>query len=81
MEKIAGLNFHSFNFNPTEVFMEILLRFLSQKSLLLMSSTYIHGKTFTVLLITTKNENHGNVSPFMVYMLYSARNKDLKLVG
>ena len=51
-ERFAALNFQGFN--PTEVFAEILSRFLSQKYLLLMSSTYIHGKTFAVLLITTK---------------------------
>ena len=52
-EKIfAGLNFHGFN--PTEVFAEILSCFLSQKCLLLNSSTYIHGNTSAVLLITVK---------------------------
>ena len=51
-ERFAGLNFCGFN--PTEVFTEILSRFLSQKCLLLMSSTYIHGKTFAVLLIAAK---------------------------
>ena len=51
-ERFAGLNFHGFN--PTEVFAEILSCFLRQKYLLLMSSTYIHGKTFAVFLITAK---------------------------
>ena len=52
MEKFAGLNFCGFN--PTEVFVEILSHFLTQKCLLLKSGTYIHGKTFTVLFLTTK---------------------------
>ena len=52
MEKLAGLNFRSFN--PTEIFAEIPLRFLSQKCLLLKRGTYIHGKTFAVLLKTAK---------------------------
>ena len=52
MEKFAGLKFCSFN--PTKVFVEILLHFLSQKCLLLMSSTYTHGLTFMVLLKTAK---------------------------
>ena len=51
-EKITGLNFCGFK--PTEIFADILSRFLSQKCLLLKSGTYIHGKTFTVLLKTTK---------------------------
>ena len=51
-ERFAGLNFHGFN--PTEVFVAILSHFLSYKCLLLMSSTYIHEKTFVVLFITAK---------------------------
>ena len=52
VEKFAGLNFC--NFNPTEVFAEILSHFLSQKGLLLKSSTYFHGKTLAVLLKTAR---------------------------
>ena len=52
MEKITELNFRGFN--PTEVFTDILLQFLTQKCLLLKSDAYIHGKTFVVLLKTTK---------------------------
>ena len=52
VEKFAGLNFRSFN--PTEVFVEILLCFLSQKCLLVKSGAYIHGKPFMVLLKTAK---------------------------
>ena len=50
--KFAGLNFRSFN--HTEVFAEILSRFLRQKYLLLKSGTYIYGKTSVVLLKTAK---------------------------
>ena len=52
VEKFTGLNLRGFN--PTEVFAEILSCCLSQKCLLLKSDAYIHGKTFTVLLKTTK---------------------------
>ena len=52
MEKFGGLNFHSFH--PTKVFMELFSRFLSQKCLLLKSGTYVHRKTFAVLLKTAK---------------------------
>ena len=46
VEEFAGLDFHSFN--HTEVFVEIPLRFFSQKCLLLKRGAYIHGKTFTM---------------------------------
>ena len=52
--KIAGLNFCGFN--PTEVFAEILSRFLSQKYLLLKRGASIYRKTYTVLAL----ENCGN---------------------
>ena len=52
VEKFAGLNFHGFH--PTKVFTEILSRFLSQKCLLLTRGTYVHRKTFGVLLKTMK---------------------------
>ena len=52
VEKFAELNFRSFN--PTEVFVEILLCFLSQKCLLVKSGAYIHGEPFVVLLKTAK---------------------------
>ena len=50
VERFAGLNFCGFN--PTEVSAEILSRSLSQKSVLLKSGDYIHGKTYMVLLKT-----------------------------
>ena len=50
--KFTGLNFHGFN--PTEVFAEICLHFLSQKCSLLNSNAYIHGNTFVVLLKIVK---------------------------
>ena len=52
MKKFVGLNIHGFN--ATEVFTAIFSRFLGQKCLLLKRGTYIYGKTFEVLLKTTK---------------------------
>ena len=63
VDNFTGLNFHGFN--PTEVFAEILWRFLSQKCLLLKSGAYIHWKTFAVLLETMK-VNPVNLSPFTI---------------
>ena len=56
-ERFAGLNAHIFN--PNEVFTEILLHCLGQNCLfsIIKESTYIHGKSFAVLLKTMKNAN------------------------
>ena len=55
-ERFAGINAHGFNL--IEVFAELLLRCLGQKCFLfsvIKRGTYIHGKTFTVLLNIVKN--------------------------
>ena len=52
VKKFAVLNFCGFNL--IGVFADILLRFLTHRCLLFRSGTYIHGKTFTVLLKTAK---------------------------
>ena len=56
-ERFAGLNAHIFN--PNEVFTEIFSHCLGQKCLfsIIKESTYIHGKSFAVLLRTVKNVN------------------------
>ena len=68
MEIFAGLNVCGFN--PTEVFAEILSRFLGQKCLLLKGGTYIHGKTFAVPLKTMKTMRVSpeNLFLFTVYV-------------
>ena len=55
VERFTGLNIH--DFNPSEVFTEILLHYLCQKYILfniIKERHYIQGKTFTVFLKTTK---------------------------
>ena len=73
VERFAGLNVCGFN--PTKVFVEILSCCLSQKCLLLKRGTYIHGKTFVVLLKTTKTMNVSsvNLSPFMATVTATAQ--------
>ena len=65
--KFARLNFCGFN--PTEVFVEILSHFLIQKCSLLKSGTYIHGKTFMVLLKATKKPETLALQIFPVYSI------------
>ena len=72
MERFAGLN--ACGFNPTEVLAEILSCCLSQKYILLKKGTYIHGKTFAVLLKTTKTMkvSSANLSSFTVAVTETA---------
>ena len=54
-ERFTGLNIRSFS--AIEVFMKILSHFLSHKCSLfstIKESTYIHGKTFVILLKAIK---------------------------
>ena len=50
MDVSRFIGLHIYGFNSTEVIVEILLRCLDQKCLLLKRGTYNYGKTFAVLL-------------------------------
>ena len=80
MEKFTGLNFCGFN--PTKVFVEILLRFLSQKCLLLKSGAYTHGKTFASALEHRENQgrSHQNLSGQVVIVSQVSTYSDFQII-